>query len=194
MASVSSNQLLITVTTDNPAFLYINDGAEDPLENFTDDEWWLEWTVEFSAVTNWQASTNLHLGRAIWTTPVSNLMKIETSAGGAPDGIVGRAADDSGNHKDICAEQAWSPSASTEYTFRYHWKKDTDGGADVADNGIASFKIVGGPTCEDTSWDSDTVGTLDHLEFGIIIGAYDGANSYNVTLDNAKLYVSDPGW
>lgn len=194
MASVSGGDLLIAVTTDNPAYLVGTDDTEsDPLYGITADEWWVEWGMKFSAVTDWQHETNMHVGQYYMDAANSRMVKFNTDASGDVVSLQAMAISDAGNNQNVCTAQAWSPSVDTEYIMRYHWKKDEDGGSET-DDGEVEFSVVGGPSCNDTDWDSDTAAVIISYRMGIALGAWVTPDDYNVTFTYQKFYITDPGW
>jgi hypothetical protein len=199
--AVTSNELYFTGDSTDTGYLYIDDDASEVLDGQSITEFWAEFTWDNSGgplVTSGAGDAIFRWDDTVDGNEQGRIF-LYTDGSGDIDGIRLRYTDDNGGVDYACAEQAFAPTDDVRYTFRVHYKKDGDGGADVADTGVFSVVITGGDlggdvTCEKTDVDNDGAGVLARLFFGLIHSMYDTSNTYYMGFDDFKLYTSDPGW
>jgi hypothetical protein len=182
--AVSSGEFVITVDSTSTAKVQMDDDPGEVLNGNSITEYWIEFTVEFSNV-GYLGADNI----TILDSSGDVALKL-MQTGGTIDQLRMTYLHDAGNTSDAIA---YTPSASTPDTIRLQYKVDSDGGADVANNGVASFWIVGGDSSTNTTVDNDSKGNPERVTFGLDSNAYNGSNSFTITYDNYKFYTSDPG-
>jgi len=198
--SVSGGALLITTTADtNQTHVYATRSGGEPLENFTaDDEFWVEFKIAFSTSDNLQTSGTGEWMDVRFNSPGikdQQLIKIDTTSGSMVD-VNAEYNNDAGVQEVCGSDVAWVPVDDTQYTVRWYWKRDSDGGADGGgDDGVVRWVIVGEfSTCEQTGVDNDTITDFYSFYAGQWSAIHDGSNNYTVTIDDVKIYDTDPGW
>jgi hypothetical protein len=187
---VSGGEVLVSTSgSDQITFLRINNAAGNPFESFSATEWWVEFTFEISAVDNFKSSGNI----VLLTDGTSAIVTIKSDASGnLALANIGYKTDSGIQY--ACLNNALSMSADIPVTIRYHYRKDSDGGADSGgSDGLVEGSITGMSDCSAAGIDSDTI-TTTNFDLNNSTTLHDGTHDFSYKIDNFKLYTSDPGW
>jgi hypothetical protein len=186
--SIASGKFVLTATDGtNSINLVLDDTAGNVFDGQSITEAWIEykWEHDGAVLVASASDAIFQMGDSV---DGDNAIRLDLKSDGAGvlDGINIRYTDDAGVQSGT--EQAWSPTADTQYTLRVHWKKSSG-----SNDGVAEFSVVGGPSWSSSSVDNDEAGVVDLVRLGQITSLY-GAATYIFKHDDFKIYTSDPGW